>query len=214
VVHIFSCDLKETIHKAFSHRNYGSKCVALGYNSTYFSNKIQKGKTCYSAWIFLSFTSFWRNSDSYEYQNKSARIGAQFVLVGMHMTIFQICAAIYQLLLHMVFTSRNGFAMQGPVAIIPISGNVIFIWETGYWTRNQILKRLTFRFHYGSNCPAVIIAVLKAVPNPMKQMSKTILRHTLIAKYFWHFCWLPYLYAIGFGTAFNTAIMTAGQFEP
>jgi hypothetical protein len=39
---------KETIHKAFSHRNYGSKWVVLGYNSTYFSNKIQKGKTCYS----------------------------------------------------------------------------------------------------------------------------------------------------------------------
>ena len=34
--------LKETIHKAFSHRNYGSKCVALGYNSTYFSNKFKK----------------------------------------------------------------------------------------------------------------------------------------------------------------------------
>jgi hypothetical protein len=41
--------LKETIHKAFSHRNYGSKLVVLGYNSTYFSNKIQKGTTCYSA---------------------------------------------------------------------------------------------------------------------------------------------------------------------
>jgi hypothetical protein len=40
--------LKETIHKAFSHRNYGSKFVVLGYKSTYFSNKIQKGKTCYS----------------------------------------------------------------------------------------------------------------------------------------------------------------------
>jgi hypothetical protein len=39
---------QETIHKAFSHRNYGSKFVVLGYNSTYFSNKIQKGKTCYS----------------------------------------------------------------------------------------------------------------------------------------------------------------------
>jgi hypothetical protein len=39
---------KLLIHKAFSHRNYGSKCVVLGYNSTYFSNKIQKGKTCYS----------------------------------------------------------------------------------------------------------------------------------------------------------------------
>jgi hypothetical protein len=37
--------LKETIHKAFSHRNYGSKFVVLGYNSTYFSNKVQKGKT-------------------------------------------------------------------------------------------------------------------------------------------------------------------------
>ena len=49
--------------------------------------------------------------------------------------IFQTCAAIYQLLLHMVFTSRNWFAMQGIVAIILISWNVIFIWETGYWTR-------------------------------------------------------------------------------
>jgi hypothetical protein len=34
--------------EAFSHRNYGSTFVVLGYNSTYFSNKIQKGKTCYS----------------------------------------------------------------------------------------------------------------------------------------------------------------------
>jgi hypothetical protein len=34
----------------------------------------------------------------------------------------------------MVFTFRNWFAMQGPVAIILISWNVIF-WETGYWTR-------------------------------------------------------------------------------
>ena len=33
------------------------------------------------------------------------------------------------------FTSRNWLAMQGPVAIILISWNVIFIWETGYWTR-------------------------------------------------------------------------------
>ena len=49
--------------------------------------------------------------------------------------IFQICAAIYQLLLYMVLTSRNWFVMQGPVAIILISWNVIFIWETGYWTR-------------------------------------------------------------------------------
>jgi ABC-type proline/glycine betaine transport system permease subunit len=49
--------------------------------------------------------------------------------------IFQMCAAIYQLLLHMVFISCNWFVMQGPVAIILISWNVIFIWETGFWTR-------------------------------------------------------------------------------
>ena len=28
-----------------------------------------------ASWIFLSITSFWRNSDSYEYNNKSARRG-------------------------------------------------------------------------------------------------------------------------------------------
>ena len=50
--------LKETIHKAFSHRNYGSKCVVLGYNSTYFSNKIQKGKTCYSEEQVISMLDF------------------------------------------------------------------------------------------------------------------------------------------------------------
>jgi hypothetical protein len=41
----------------------------------------------------------------------------------------------YKLLLHMMFTSRNWFTMQGPVAIILISWNVIFIWETGNWTQ-------------------------------------------------------------------------------
>jgi hypothetical protein len=32
-----------------------------------------------ASWIFLSFTSFWRNSDSYEYKNKSARRGLGLV---------------------------------------------------------------------------------------------------------------------------------------
>jgi hypothetical protein len=117
--------------QAFSHRNYGSKFVVLGYNSTYFSNKIHKGKTCYSEeqvismlkfvidnisvsqyfccpsftadiifvrWIDNSFVeqvddpavylSMAQNlySDSYEYKNKSARRGAQFVPIGMPTT--------------------------------------------------------------------------------------------------------------------------------
>jgi hypothetical protein len=41
----FKTRLKETIHKAFSNTNYGSTFLVLGYNSTYFSNTIQKGKT-------------------------------------------------------------------------------------------------------------------------------------------------------------------------
>ena len=48
----------KTIHKAFSHRKYGSKFVVLGYNSTYFSNKIQKGKTCYSEEQAISMLEF------------------------------------------------------------------------------------------------------------------------------------------------------------
>jgi hypothetical protein len=63
----------------------------------------------------------------------------KFMINGMtsflRSNIFEICAVIYQLLLHMVFTSRNWFVIQGPVASILISWNVIFIWETGYWTR-------------------------------------------------------------------------------
>ena len=50
--------LKETIHKAFSHRNDGSKFAVLGYNSTYFSNKIQTGKTCYSEEQVISMLEF------------------------------------------------------------------------------------------------------------------------------------------------------------
>ena len=50
--------LKETIHKAFSHRNYGSTFVLLGYISTYCSNKIQKGKTCYSEEQVISVMGF------------------------------------------------------------------------------------------------------------------------------------------------------------
>jgi hypothetical protein len=61
---------------------------------------------------------------------------------------------------------------------------------------NQMLKRQTSRFHYGSKVPAVTITVfitilkkigkivVKAVPNHVKQISKTILRHTLIKKIF------------------------------
>jgi hypothetical protein len=50
--------LKETIHKAFSNRNYASAFVVLGYNSTYCSNTIQKGKTCYTEEQVISMLEF------------------------------------------------------------------------------------------------------------------------------------------------------------
>jgi hypothetical protein len=61
---------------------------------------------------------------------------------------------------------------------------------------------------------------------------KTRLRHTLIKKYFWHFCWLPYLYTFSLyenpslstalttiipicsSIVINTVIVTAGTVEP
>jgi hypothetical protein len=49
---------KETIYKVFNPRNDGSKCVVLGYNSTYILNKIRKGKTCYSEEQVISMLEF------------------------------------------------------------------------------------------------------------------------------------------------------------
>jgi hypothetical protein len=85
------------------------------------------------------------------------------------------------LLILEINTSRYWFAMQGPVAIILNSWNVIFIWETGYWTRainrftlfdllkslysdtkilsKYIIKRQTSPFHYDSKFPTATITV-------------------------------------------------------
>jgi hypothetical protein len=89
----------------------------------------------------------------------------KFMINGMtsflRSKIFEICAVIYQLLLHMVFTSRNWFVIQGPVASILISWNVIFIWETGYWTR--AIKRFA------------LFDLLKSLYSDTKILSKNIL---------------------------------------
>jgi hypothetical protein len=51
------------------------------YDFNFKNHKFSKHVQQYTS--VLSFTSFWRNSDSYEYENKSARRGAQFVPIGM-----------------------------------------------------------------------------------------------------------------------------------
>jgi hypothetical protein len=50
--------LGETVHGAFSHGGCGSKFIVLGCSSTYFSNKIHKGKTCYSEEQVISMLEF------------------------------------------------------------------------------------------------------------------------------------------------------------
>jgi hypothetical protein len=54
----------------------------------------------------------------------------------------------------------NWFAMQGPVAIILISWNVIFICETGYW--NRAMKRFA------------LFDLLKSLYSDTKILSKNI----------------------------------------
>jgi hypothetical protein len=59
-----------------------------GRNSANLELLIDKTSSIYlyvkalASWIFLSFTSYWRNSNSYEHKNKSARRGAQFVPIS------------------------------------------------------------------------------------------------------------------------------------
>ena len=50
------------------------------------------------SWIFLSFTSFWRNSDSYEYKNKSARGGAQYDTCKLFYTMWYLQTVLYHVI--------------------------------------------------------------------------------------------------------------------
>jgi hypothetical protein len=60
-----------------------------------------------------------------------------------------------------IYISQLFVIMQGPVAIILISWNVIFIWETGYWTR--AIKRFA------------LFDLLKSLYSDTKILSKNIL---------------------------------------
>jgi hypothetical protein len=150
--------------------------------------------------------------------------------------IFQICAAIYQLLLHIVFTSHNWFVMQGPVAIILISWNVIFIWERGYWTRAikrfalfDLLKSLYFDTKILSKYIPSLQKRLKTMDFHIVKMYKDKVVNKNVKDIFLSMCdikvsltftslslvlfWqLFYLFCSSI--VINTVIVTAGNFEP
>ena len=54
----YSDNSNSLVQLCFEPVNYGLKCVVLGYNSTYCSNKIQKGKTCYSEQQVINMLEF------------------------------------------------------------------------------------------------------------------------------------------------------------
>jgi hypothetical protein len=111
-----------------------------------------------ASWIFLSFTSFWRNSDWYEYKNKSARRGAQFVPIGMPTTCWnsvlrkdtnslnQDLSTLYTTLphdrlktrlketIHKVFSHRN----YGPKCVVRLQFHRIFV----RWIDNSFVEQV------------------------------------------------------------------------
>ena len=120
--------LKETIHKAFSHWNYGSNIFATIPHIIKTNFKKVKHATPRNKWSVCWSSSSITYLSPLERHCFSRSSAYQWVRIS--------------LLLHMVFTSCNWFAVQGPVTIILISWNVIFIWETGYWTR--AIQRFAF----------------------------------------------------------------------
>jgi hypothetical protein len=160
--------------------------------------------------------------------------------------MFQICAAIYHLLLHMEFTSRNWFVMQGAssnysdflkinifdIFVETLSLYMFTIWtsivynlfcrdriyfdkilvseyklfkrcryerrrfgalksdSTHYFFRNACTKSWSLRFSQFSGCWLILSVYI------LMSFSKcqTLLRHTLIKKYFWHFCFWPLIF--------------------
>jgi hypothetical protein len=90
----------------------------------------------------------------------------------------------------MVFTSRNWFVMQGPVAIILNSWNVIFIWETGY---SHIEKKICLTFLLTS-LSLYIFTIWKCIAYNRLCRDGIYFDKIFVSEY-------------------NTAIMTAGTFE-
>ena len=84
---------------------------------------------------------------------------------------------------------------------------------------NQILKRKTSCFHYGSKVPAVTITVFITILEQNRQNScqsstkpnkanvkNNFTSHIDKIKYFLHFCWFPYLYAFSLKGMLNMQI--------
>ena len=161
--------LKETIHKAFSHRNYGSKCVVLGYNSTYFSNKIQKGKTCYSEEQVISMLEFLINNIFVSF---GWTLFQQVVGIPMGTNCAPLLADLFlysykSKFLQKPLISHTGILMTFYLSIILDLQN-FFLWyilQSWKLKRPQIPLRPHHFWTYTSNLTTVVNSVLKFMIN-------------------------------------------------
>ena len=120
--------------------------------------------------------------------------------------------------------------MQGPVAIILISWNVIFIWETGYWTR--AIKRFAL-FDLLKSLYSDTNILSKYIPSLQKKLEAMHFQRVKMykdkeVKTFFVNVWRKNIfdiYVTEYGTALttilpilflylNTVTVTAGTFEP
>jgi hypothetical protein len=170
--------LKETIHKAFSHRNYGSKCVVLGYNSTYFSNKIQKGKTCYSEEQVISMLKFFIDNIFVSF---GGTLFQQVVGIPMGTNCAPLLADLFshsfeseflQKLvkdkkIHEPLISHTGILMTFYLSIILDLQNFFHVYILQSWKlkRPQIQLRPHNFWTYTSNLTTVVNSVLKFILN-------------------------------------------------
>jgi hypothetical protein len=103
--------------------------------------------------LLLSCNSFWTNSASYEYKNKSANIGAQFVPIGISNALSEDLVAkdyiyiVYKKLMHtlnvcfgvLVWAIR--VVSQKILSCFPITRNLYF-WVPCLFKRNPIIYNL------------------------------------------------------------------------
>ena len=180
--------LKETIHKAFSHRNYGSKCVVLGYNSIYFSNKIQKGKTCYSEEQVISMLEFFIDNIFVSFGGilfqqvvgipmgtNCAPLLADLFLYSCESEFLQKLVKIRRFMRLEPLISRTGILVAFYLSIILDLQNFFhwYILQSWKLKRPQIPLRPHHFWTYTSNLTTVVKSVLKFMINGTTSILKS-----------------------------------------
>ena len=161
--------LKETIHKAFSHRNYGSKCVALG----------NKWSVC---WSFSSITYLsplegrcFSRSLAYQWVWNCAPLLADLFLYSYESEFHQKLVKDKKIHELEPLISHTGILMTFYLSIFLDLHNVFHWYILQRWKlkRPQIQLRLHHFWTYTSNLTTVVNSVLKFMINGTTSILKS-----------------------------------------